>query len=109
MSAADDLAELIRRIGPQLRAAEDADKVLKEAGVKATPWQLPLLPVYRPGEAISYVVCAALERGEALMMPDNRRGRCSKCRRGLQYRPDVPAGARKICMPCAVRQVRGDA
>ena len=44
------------------------------------------------------LVCALLTT--PLYLPDNRIGRCSECKRKVQFRPNVER-MRRLCMDCA--------
>jgi hypothetical protein len=106
MSADDDqLWELFVRIRPQIRAQPGFDAELARHGV-VRPAGLKDLAA---GERWDYAVCLPLDRRHPLRYRDNRRGRCAHCRGAIQFRPDLPKGPVKLCVSCALRQVRGDA
>jgi hypothetical protein len=61
-------------------------------------------------EDMAFIVCARIDPGQGLMLPDNRVGTCNDCGAAVQFRPDVPRKMTKVCIGCwAIRQSGGNA
>jgi hypothetical protein len=68
----------------------------------------PPAPGFMPaatGEAIGAVVSLACDDRHPLCFLDNEIGECVDCGRRVQFRPDVPTPAPKICAWCVVRRL----
>jgi hypothetical protein len=58
-----------------------------------------------PGEAVAAVISLACDDRHPLRFLDNEIGECVDCGRRVQFRPDVPTPAPKICAWCMVRRL----
>ncbi len=56
------------------------------------------------GEDCDYVVC--IRATSPLAFPDNLVSTCSKCGCTIQYRPHAPKTPAKMCVECAIPEMR---
>jgi hypothetical protein len=52
-------------------------------------------------EKIDLIVCARVGQGQINFI-DDAFGLCCRCKVAIRFRPDVPKGPPKACIPCAV-------
>jgi hypothetical protein len=95
------LAEVFRRLGTNLVTYPGQRRELAGHGIALADWITE--------QPAPFAVCLPYDVEHPLMLPGNRLGPCSKCRRVVQWRPDLPAEPKKLCPFCALRRVRGDA
>lgn len=98
------LNELWRRLWPQVCVDPMAREDLATIGVRLPP----AIPIRRPRERVTAVLCMPYDLDHPLAFPDNCLGHCSRCQRRIQFRPSIPAG-RRVCPFCLLRETRHDA
>jgi hypothetical protein len=99
------LRELARLWKDAIRSAPYAAEDLALLGVALPGW----VADRQSGDRIDLSVCMPYDLEHPLYYPDNRRGRCTGCRRPIQFRPSLPKTPEKLCPFCALRRARGDA
>jgi hypothetical protein len=95
------MAEVFRRLGVNLVTYPGQRRELAGHGIALPEWIIE--------QPALFAVCLPYDIEHPLMLPGNRLGPCDKCRRVVQWRPDLPAAPNRLCPFCALRRVRGDA
>jgi len=52
------------------------------------------------------VICSRIDLDHPMVLPDNLIGPCADCDCDIQFRPNLPEQADKLCITCAARRVR---
>jgi hypothetical protein len=99
------LRELARLWKGNIRSAPRAAEELAAREVTLPRW----VKGRQPDEQMSLAVCMPYDLDHPLYYPDNRRDRCTGCRRVIQFRPSLPKTPERLCPFCALRRARGDA
>ena len=53
-------------------------------------------------EEYDVLVCMPAGEGVPLILPDNKIGVCAECGGTIQFRPNEPVAARRLCRECAL-------